>query len=124
MNPFQTAHNLIRADQIKLLAKYFFRKVDSNSDLRKLYPEDLSSAEGRLYLFLLQVFSDPQTYSEQRGHPRLKMRHMQWEIDSSIRYYWLNAKFIAMDKIDLDPNVKELMIEYFVKLANHMINND
>jgi hemoglobin len=70
------------------------------------------------------VCGDPQTYTKQRGHPHLKMRHMQWEIDSSMRYYWLNAKFIAMDKIDLDPNVKELMIEYFVKLANHMINND
>jgi hemoglobin len=124
MNPFQTVYDLIGADQIKLLTHYFYREVDSNSELRKLYPEDLSGAEERLYLFLMQVFGGPQTYSEKRGHPRLKMRHMQWAIDSSLRTHWLNAMCTAMDKLDLDPNVEELMMGYFVKVANHMINHD
>ena len=124
MNSFQTVYDLIGADQIKLLTHYFYREVDSNSELRRLYPENLSGAEERLYLFLMQVFGGPQTYSEKRGHPRLKMRHMQWEIDSSMRTHWLNAMLTAMDKLDLDPNVVELMMGYFVKAANHMINHD
>jgi hemoglobin len=124
MNPFQTVFELIGADQIKQLTSYFYEEVASNSALRKLYPEDLSGAEERLYLFLLQVFGGPQTYSEQRGHPRLRMRHLEWKIDSAMRNHWLNAMFTALDKLQLDPNVKELMMEYFIKVANHMINHE
>jgi hemoglobin len=72
---------------------------------------------------LVQVFGGPQTYSEQRGHPRLKMRHFEWEIDDKMRDHWLNCMLTAMDKLELDPNVRELMLGYFVKVANHMINH-
>lgn len=124
MNPFQTVFELIGADQIKQLTSYFYEEVASNAALRKLYPEDLSGAEERLHLFLLQVFGGPQTYSEQRGHPRLRMRHLEWRIDATMRNHWLNAMFAALDKLQLDPNVKELMMEYFIKVANHMINHE
>lgn len=124
MNPFQTVYDLIGEDQIKQLTSNFYEEVATNSALRRLYPKDLSGAEERLYLFLLQVFGGPQTYSEQRGHPRLRMRHLEWRIDSEMRNHWLNAMFSALDKLKLDPNVKELMMEYFIKVANHMINHD
>ncbi len=124
MNPFQSVFELIGEDKIKLLTSYFYEEVASNHALRRLYPEDLSGAEERLYLFLLQVFGGPQTYSEHRGHPRLRMRHMKWEIDAEMRTHWLNAMFTAMDKLNLDPNVKELMMGYFIQVANHMINHE
>lgn len=124
MNPFQTVFELIGAEQIKQLTSYFYQEVATNSALRKLYPEDLSEAEERLYLFLVQVFGGPSTYSEQRGHPRLRMRHLEWKIDSTMRNHWLNAMLTALDKLQLDPNVKELMMGYFIKVANHLINHD
>jgi hemoglobin len=51
------------------------------------------------------------------------MRHFEWEIDDKMRDHWLNCMLTAMDKLELDPNVRELMLGYFVKVANHMINH-
>jgi hemoglobin len=51
------------------------------------------------------------------------MRHFDWEIDDSMRDYWLNSMFIAMDKLEIDTNVRDQMMGYFVKVANHMINH-
>lgn len=124
MNPFQSIYDTIGEDQIQKLVGYFYTEVAGNPPLRKLYPEDLEPAERRLFLFLVQVFGGPQTYSEERGHPRLKMRHMDWEIDPSMRDHWLNAMLTALDKLNPDQNAKELMMEYFIKVANHMINHE
>ncbi len=123
MNPFQSIYELVGEDQIRQLTHHFYLEVAKNPKLRSLYPEDLAPAENRLFLFLLQVFGGPQTYSEQRGHPMLKMRHFDWEIDETMRDHWLNSMITAMDKLDLDPNVRELMLDYFIKVANHMINH-
>jgi len=125
MNPFQSVYELIGEDQIRQLCHFFYLEVKKNEPLRSLYPEkDLAPAEERLFLFLLQVFGGPQTYSEQRGHPRLRMRHLKWKIDGTMRNHWLNAMMKAIDQLNLDPNVKELMLGYFIKVANHMINHE
>jgi len=123
MNPFQSIYELVGENQIRQLTHHFYQEVAKNQTLRNLYPEDLAPAENRLFLFLLQVFGGPQTYSEQRGHPRLKMRHFDWEIDESMRDHWLNCMLTAMDNLNLDPNVRELMLGYFIKVANHMVNH-
>ncbi|WP_215223058.1 globin domain-containing protein [Echinicola shivajiensis] len=122
MNEFQTVYQAIGEEKIKELTRYFYEGVESNETLRSIYPEELAPAEERLYLFLLQVFGGPTTYSEERGHPRLRMRHLQWAIDDKMRNHWLNNMLNALDRIDVDQNVKELMMSYFVKVANHMIN--
>lgn len=124
MNQFQSIYKAIGEDQIRKLVSHFYLEVAQNPPLRKLYPEDLKPAERRLLLFLLQVFGGPQTYSEERGHPRLRMRHFDWKIDSLMRDHWLNAMLTALDKLNLEQNVKELMMQYFIKVANHMINNE
>ena len=125
MNPFQSVYQLIGEEKIRELTGYFYQEVAENQELRRLYPEkDLAPAERRLFLFLLQVFGGPQTYSEERGHPRLRMRHFNWQIDAKMRDHWLNAMFTALDKIEPEQNVKELMMGYFIKVANHMINHE
>lgn len=124
MNPFQSIYELIGEEKILLLVHYFYREVEKTPELRKLYPDDLEPAERRLFLFLLQVFGGPQTYSEERGHPRLRMRHFEWQIDPSMRDHWLNAMLTALDQIKPDQEVKELMMGYFIKVANHMINHE
>lgn len=125
MNPFQSIYELIGEDKIQQLCRYFYEEVAQNQALRRLYPEeDLHPAERRLFLFLLQVFGGPQTYSEERGHPRLRMRHLDWKIDAGMRDHWLNAMLTALDKINPEQNAKELMMEYFIKVANHMINHE
>lgn len=122
MNEFQTVYEAIGEDKIKELTHYFYEGVALNEALRSIYPEDMEAAEERLFLFLLQVFGGPATYSEERGHPRLRMRHLQWAIDKKMRNHWLNNMLNALDRLDIDQNIKELMMSYFVKVANHMIN--
>lgn len=124
MNPFQSIYEAIGEEQIRILVKNFYLEVAENAALRKLYPEDLEPAERRLFLFLLQVFGGPSMYSEERGHPRLRMRHFEWKIDPSMRDHWLNAMLSALDKLNPEQNTKELMMQYFVKVANHMINHE
>lgn len=124
MNQPQSIYELVGEDQLRKLTHYFYQEVAKTSKLRSLYPEDLAPAENRLFLFLLQVFGGPQTYTEQRGHPRLKMRHFDWKIDESMRDYWLNSMFTAMNKLELDAAVRDQMMGYFIKAANHMINHE
>lgn len=124
MNPFQSIYELIGEDKIRQLTTYFYEEVVQNPPLRKLYPEELAPAERRLFLFLLQVFGGPQHYSEERGHPRLRMRHLQWPIDDKMRDHWINAMLTALDRLNPEPEAKDLMMAYFVKVANHMINKE
>ncbi|HSJ69455.1 MAG TPA: globin [Anditalea sp.] len=123
MNEFQTIYAHIGENKIQLLTKLFYQEVEKQPDLRSLYPTDLGAAEERLFLFLLQVFGGPQTYTAKRGHPRLRMRHLDWKIDASMRNVWLNCMLKSLDKIGADQEVKELMQDYFVKAANHMVNH-
>lgn len=122
MNEFQSFYQSIGQENIHTLSRYFYEGVEKNPALRALYPEDLEAAERRLYLFLLQVFGGPTTYSEERGHPRLRMRHLDWTINDKMRDHWLNTMFEAMDRLTIEQNIKELMMGYFIKVANHMIN--
>ncbi len=124
MNPSQSIYELIGEDQIRMLTRFFYEEVAHNPTLRDLYPEDLAPAERRLFLFLIQVFGGPQTYSEERGHPRLRMRHFDWQIDAAMRDHWMNAMLTALDRLAPDPNTKELMLVYFIKVSNHMINHE
>ncbi len=124
MNPFQTIYDQVGQKTLKEMVHFFYLQVEKNEALRRLYPDDLAPAEERLFLFLSQVFGGPQTYSEQRGHPRLRMRHFQWQIDGKMRNHWLNAMFAAMDQVDIPQETREQMMNYFVKVANHMINHE
>lgn len=122
MHEFQSIYQALGEEKIKSLVHHFYLGVANTPSLLALYPEDLAPAEERLFLFLQQVFGGPQTYSDQRGHPMLRKRHFQWEIDGDMRNSWLNCMFAAMEKIEIDQNTKEAMMRYFVQVANHMIN--
>jgi len=124
MNTSQTIYDLIGEEKIRMLTSYFYQEVSKNDALKKLYPDDMAPAEERLFLFLLQVFGGPETYSEQRGHPRLRMRHAKWKIDAAMRDHWMNAMLVALDQVELETNIREAMMSYFVKAANHMINHE
>lgn len=122
MHEFQTIYQALGENKMRDLVQHFYKGVAANPALLVLYPEKLEAAEERLFLFLQQVFGGPQTYSEQRGHPMLRKRHFQWEIDSDLRNLWLNCMFAEKEKIEMDQNIKEAMMRYFVQVANHMIN--
>jgi len=123
MHDFQTIYEEIGTEQIRELTSLFYQQVAQDPLLKPLYPEDLAPAEERLYLFLLQVFGGPQTYSERRGHPKLRLRHLQWSIGAESRDAWLNAMMKALDQSRIEASAKDKMLGYFVKVANHMVNS-
>ena len=124
MNSLALLYSRIGEKPIQDLVHHFYQQVALKPSLRALYPEDLVGAERRLYLFLLQLLGGPVTYLEERGHPRLRMRHMQWQIDPAMRDHWMNAMLVALDKVAFAQEDREALMEYFTQAANAMINHD
>ncbi|MGJ7907072.1 globin [Actinopolyspora sp. H202] len=102
----------------------FYEEVAKDELLRPLYPEeDLSGAEQRLRLFLMQYWGGPQTYSEQRGHPRLRMRHAPFKIGLAERDAWLRCMRIALDEVELTGQQRDRLWQYFEMAAHSMVNS-
>jgi hemoglobin len=107
----------------KLVAR-FYEEVAQDEVLRPLYPEeDLGPAEVRLRMFLEQYWGGPRTYSEQRGHPRLRMRHNPFKVGPIERDAWLRCMRIAVDEADLDEAHRAQLWEYLQMAAASMVNS-
>ena len=110
------------------LVHRFYEGVAADPVLKAMYPEDdLEPAERRLRLFLIQYWGGPGTYSEERGHPRLRMRHHPYVIDDDARDRWLThmraALDLAMDEHHLDPSWEQELWRYLVGAAIAMVNH-
>ena len=107
----------------RLLVGRFYSRVASDPVLRAVYPEeDLSGATERLTLFLIQYWGGPATYSEQRGHPRLRLRHQPFAIGQAERDAWLRHMTSAVESLELAPAVREALLDYFATASTAMIN--
>jgi hemoglobin len=106
------------------LVDAFYDRVERDAVLLALYPEpgDLRPARMRLRLFLAQYWGGPATYSEQRGHPRLRMRHAPFAIGEDARDRWLAAMGGAIDELDPPPPIAVPLREYFLMAAEAMRN--
>jgi hemoglobin len=108
----------------KLVAR-FYQEVAEDEVLRPLYPEeDLGPAEVRLRMFLEQYWGGPRTYSDQRGHPRLRMRHVSFKVGPIERDAWLRCMRIAVDEADLDEAHRQQLWQYLQYAAQSMLNSD
>ena len=106
------------------LVHEFYRGVADDPALRALYPEqDLSPAVDRLRLFLEQYWGGPTTYSEQRGHPRLRMRHHPFKVTPAQRDRWLLHMMAAVDTLDLPPANELLLRDYLERAAFSLVNS-
>jgi hemoglobin len=111
------------AETFKTLVERFYAGVASDPLLRQVYPEeDLSGATERLTLFLIQYWGGPDTYSARRGHPRLRLRHQPFAIGQAERDAWLGHMTAAVDSIDLKPEVRKALLDYFESASTAMIN--
>jgi hemoglobin len=101
----------------------FYSGVSNDPELRALYPEDeLAPANDRLRMFLEQYWGGPTTYHEQRGHPRLRMRHAPFRIDEAQRDRWLRHMRDALNSVELPPDLDRAIWDYFVMAAHSMVN--
>jgi hemoglobin len=111
------------AETFKTLVERFYAGVAADPLLRAIYPEeDLSSATDRLTLFLIQYWGGPTTYSAQRGHPRLRLRHQPFAIGQAERDAWLGHMTVAVNSLDLTPEVRKALLDYFERTSTAMIN--
>ena len=101
----------------------FYDAVETDVLLRPLYPDDLTESREHMVLFTQQYWGGPGTYSEQRGHPRLRMRHAPFVITSGEKDAWLKHMLAAVRSGDLHPQIEEKMVDYFTMAATHLINH-
>jgi hemoglobin len=106
-----------------LLVERFYSLVAEDALLRAVYPDkDLSGATERLTLFLIQYWGGPSTYSERRGHPRLRLRHQPFAIGRPERDVWLRHMTAAVESLGLAPGVRKALLDYFETASTAMIN--
>jgi hemoglobin len=104
------------------LVDRFYSGVETDPLLRPLYPEDLADPRAHLALFLAQYWGGPPAYSEQRGHPRLRMRHAPFVIGLAERDAWMRHMGEAVRAADLAPADETALMDYFEMAARSLIN--
>ena len=104
------------------LVRRFYQGVADDPILRPLYPEDLSEAERNTALFLIQFCGGPATYSAQKGHPRLRMRHYPFAIGQKERDAWVLHMGRAVDSEIENEAVRAYLHQYFERTATFLIN--
>jgi hemoglobin len=110
-------------DTFVRLVDAFYDGVADDPVLRPMYPEeDLGPAKERLTMFLEQYWGGPTTYSAQRGHPRLRMRHMPFKVNPEARDRWLAHMRTAVDSLGLAPIHESQLWDYLERAAFSMIN--
>lgn len=110
-------------ETFRRLVAGFYSRVRNDPVLRPLYPEDeLAAAEDRLRMFLIQYWGGPSTYSEQRGHPRLRRRHMPFSIGPVERDAWLTNMRAALDEVGMEPAHEAAVWDHLYRAAFLMQN--
>jgi hemoglobin len=106
------------------LVDAFYEAVEVDETLRPMYPEDLTDARRHLTLFLVQYWGGPRTYQEERGHPRLRMRHAPFRVTKTARDAWLGAMGRALNSVgdELTDEQREELTSYFTMAANQLRN--
>ena len=111
-------------ETFRRLAQQFYAGVAADPELRVLYPSgDLGPAEIRLRMFLEQYWGGPTTYSQDRGHPRLRMRHAPFKVTSAQRDRWLTHMMAAVDSLDLAPEHDTILRDYLDRAAQSLVNS-
>ncbi len=107
------------------LVDSFYEGVETDDVLLPLYPEpaDLGPARRRLALFLIQYWGGPTTYLDERGHPKLRMRHFPFHIGTVERDRWVHHMLRAIERTTDDEQVRTMLTDYFVPAAEHLRND-
>lgn len=110
-------------DTFVRLVDEFYRGVATDEVLRPMYPEeDLGPAAERLTLFLEQYWGGPNTYSQRRGHPRLRMRHVAFHVNPDARDRWLAHMRRGVDSLQLSPLHEATLWDYLQRAAHSLVN--
>jgi hemoglobin len=104
------------------IVRRFYEGIKTDGVLLPMYPDDLDGAVWRLTAFLEQYWGGPNSYSDERGHPRLRARHAAFRIDDVARDRWLRHMTAAVDAESLSPLHRETLMDYLDRAAHAMVN--
>ncbi len=123
MNDEFTLYKLVGGDEtFQLLVDIFYDRIERDPLLRPMFPTNLEPGKRRQYLFLTQFFGGPARYNEQRGHPRLRLRHSPFPIDEAARSRWLEHMLAAIDETGIDEPMRSVMRNYFDRASAMLVN--
>ncbi|MCA0453132.1 MAG: globin [Chloroflexi bacterium] len=121
----QSVYEMIGGTEtFRRLVDAFYKRVEADEYLRPMFPEDLEPGKYWQMLFLIQFFGGPTQYIEDRGHPRLRMRHAPFVIDQKGRDHWFTHMCEAIDEVGIQEPARTTMRDYFERGSSFMINAD
>ncbi len=116
-------YSLIGEENIKQLIHDFYQEIRKDKLLSPMYKGDFDAAEERLHLFMIQYLGGPETYSEKRGHPQLRKRHIPFIINKEAKTNWLQNMKTALAKSSIDADHKDFLWNYFQQTAEFVRNS-
>ncbi len=123
MDPISQLCPAIGEDKLRAMVAAFYRRVRTDDLIGTMYPpEDWEGSEKRLADFIVYRFGGPQTYIQERGHPRLRMRHMPFQIGEAERDRWLVLMGEAMNEVQISAEQAPMVTEFFSMVADSMRN--
>ncbi|MCY4525176.1 MAG: globin [Anaerolineaceae bacterium] len=123
MNDEFTLYKLVGGDEtFQLLVDSFYDRIEQDPLLRPMFPASLEPGKRRQFLFLTQFFGGPPRYNEERGHPRLRLRHGPFPIDEAARRRWLGHMLAAIDEAGIDEPMRSVMRNYFDRASAMLVN--
>lgn len=124
----RSLYETVGEETFRKIVHEFYRQIPDDPVLGPMYPvDDIAGAEDRLRWFLVQYWGGPQTFNEQRGHPRLRMRHVNFAVDAEAREHWLVLMSNALGTIDADtlPDApRQAIWGHMVRVADMLINRE
>lgn len=125
MDPVAHLCQAVGEDTLRRMVAAFYRRVRTDDLIGPLYPQhDLAGAEKRLADFIVYRFGGPQTYLAERGHPRLRARHVPFPIGAAERDRWLDLMGQAMQEADIPADAAPIMSAFFAQVADMMRNRE
>jgi len=122
-NNMQSVYEMIGSEEpFRELVNAFYDKVEDDPVLRPIFPDDLEEGKYWQFLFLLQFFGGPTRYMQERGHPRLRMRHFPFPINEEARDHWLNHMLTSIDDVGIEEPARSIMRDYFIRSSTFLIN--
>ena len=119
----ETVYERLGGDPIfRQLVDAFYARIEQDELLREIFPDDLEDGKEAQFLFLTQYWGGPARYNEQKGHPRLRMRHAPFAITEEGARRWFEHMVAAMDEVGIPEPIYSQMVEYFERGAYFMVN--
>lgn len=122
-NNMQSVYEMIGSEEpFRELVNTFYDKVEKDDVLRPMFPDDLEEGKKWQFLFILQFFGGPTRYMQERGHPRLRMRHFPFPINQEARDHWLEHMLASIEEVGIEEPARSIMRDYFIKSSTFLIN--